>query len=148
VCADPLEVILAAIGGKSIRACKAELVGERRAREGGERPGLKSMYAGLMAHPEEEWRPDEALAAVRTGSISLSALAAGRTRVVGSPKKLVWLSRWAASAPMDLEPVVVKGDVDTSDSRIEVKSTSGGRWLVPLYQLDQLLRSRRCRWWC
>jgi hypothetical protein len=141
--ADPLEVILAAIGGKSIRACKAELVGERRAREGGERPGLKSMYAGLMAHPEEEWRPDEALAAVRNRVYQSfrSGRRSNKSRGIAEEARVA--VEMGGQRTHGSGAGVVKGDVDTSDSRIEVKSTSGGRWLVPLYQLDQLLRSRK-----
>jgi len=96
-----------------------------------------------MAHPEEEWRPEEALAAVRNRVYQSfrSGRRSNKSRGIAEEARVA--VEMGGQRTHGSGAGVVKGDVDTSDSRIEVKSTSGGRWLVPLYQLDQLLRSRK-----
>jgi hypothetical protein len=137
---DPLEVLLQAIGGKSIRACKAELVGERLARQDGQRPQKWSGYAALMAHQVEEWNswdPEAELNKVahafRTGRRSNKF--AG-VREEARVAREVGGKRVPGSGAGDS-----KSDVETGDSKFEIKTTAGGRWVIPLYQLDQLKRS-------
>jgi len=139
--ADPLAVLLQAIGGKPIRACKAELVGERLARQRGERPKVRSGYAELMAHQVEEWdsgwdmevEMNRVAHAFKTGRRSNKF--AG-VREEDRVARELGGKRVPGSGAGDS-----KSDVETVDSQIEVKSTAGGRWVIPLYQLDQLKRS-------
>lgn len=136
--ADPLEVILQAIGGKSIRACKAELVGERLARQHGERPKVRSGYAELMSHQEwNSWDPEAELNkishAFRTGRRS--------NKFVGVREEARVAHELGGKRVPGSGAGDSKSDVETFDTQIEVKSTAGGRWVIPLYQLDQLKRS-------
>ena len=138
---DPLEVLLQAIGGKSIKECKAALVAERLARQDGQRPKRWSRYADLMAHEVEEWNAGWDMEAERNRVAHAFRTGRRSNKFVGVREEdrvahEVGGKRVPGSGAGDC-----KSDVETVDSQIEVKSTAGGRWLVPIYQLDQLRRS-------
>jgi len=138
--ADPLKVILQHIGGKPTKVCKAELVAERRSRENGERPTRKSMFAELLMGHTIAPAPVEDMAPLYQNARA-AFLASRRNKKVGSAEEARVAKQIGGHRTRASGAGVVKGDVYTDKMRIEIKTTRAGRWLLPLYQLDQLRRS-------
>jgi hypothetical protein len=138
--ADPLQIILECIGGKSVEACKAELVAERQARERKERPTRKSLFARLfMTNQEDTWTADPA--ADRDERTRNMFRPDKRNKKTGTREEERVAQEMGGKRTPRSGAGTMKGDVDTPTARFEVKSTIGDRWPLPMYQLAQLRRT-------